>query len=128
MAQAPLTVCANCSARVQDTEQTTCPRCLDPLSVKRFTSEEQLAHFREDRAAHGAPVPEEDTGPRRPGLALAFAFASGVMILAAVGISFSGIRSGSWGHGLYSAGQAIVPLAIGVALAAVAARYGGSGP
>lgn len=118
-------VCGNCSAQVQDERQATCPHCLEALSVRRFRSEDALDGFRRDRAAHGAPVPDQG-GQRRIGLSLAFAFASVILFLAAVGISFSGVRSGSWAQATRSFGQAVVPLAISLGLAAVARKYGGT--
>lgn len=125
MGSAGHTVCGHCTARVQDERQATCPHCLEPLSVRRFTSQASLEAFREDRKAHGAPVPDTEGGKRRIGVALAFAFASTLLFLAAVGITFSGVASGSWPRTLRAVTQAAVPAAIALALAMVARKYGG---
>lgn len=126
MGDGHLIVCGNCAARVQDERQATCPHCLDDLSVRTFGSQAALEDFKRDRRAHGIEVPDEG-GDRRPVLAVLFAGASAIMLLAAIGISFSGFLSGGWTAVLQSIGQAVVPLAFGLGLAAVAQRYGGGG-
>lgn len=121
-----LTVCGQCGARTDDPSQSTCPNCLEPLQVKTFGSEASLEAFREDRRAHGAPVPDEDRTERRPGLALAFAFTATIMLLAAGGIVFHGAVSGSLGRTTYAIGQAVVPAAMGLGMAVLARKYGGT--
>lgn len=118
------TVCGHCAARIQDVDQATCPNCLEPLSVRTFASEQALEDFRDDRRVHGAPVPDQEAH-RRPGLSLALAFVAAIMFMAAVGISFSGVTSGSWAQATRSLGQAVVPFAIALGMAAVARKYGG---
>lgn len=126
MGDGPLKACGRCAGRVQDEAQATCPHCLNPLSVKTFGSQAALEDFKRDRRAHGIDVPDggEDA---RPVLAFLFAGASAIMLLAAIGISFSGFLSGGWTAVLQSIGQAVVPLAFGLGLAAVARKYGGGG-
>lgn len=121
------TVCANCAGPIHDADQATCPHCLDALAVRRFRSKEGLEAFREDRRAHGAPVEDAAGSARRPGLALAFAFAATIMLVAGGGILFNGVVSGSLVDVTRSFGQALVPLSIGLGLAVVARRYGGAG-
>lgn len=119
--------CQHCAGRIQDPGQRTCPHCLEELETRRFQSQEALERFRDDRAAHGAPVPDHGEGGRRTGLALALAFGATVMLVAGGGIAFSGVASGSIPETMNAIGQAAVPLALGVGMFVMARRYGGSG-
>lgn len=121
---AELRACQHCAGRVQDDRQRTCPHCLEELRVRSFRSREDLDRFREDRRAHGAPVPEEDEGGSRT-LAAVLSVAATIMIVAGGAIAYAGIASGQVPYATRSIGQAIVPLAMGLGLFEMARRHRG---
>lgn len=127
MGNEDLLACGNCSAKVRDANQSRCPHCLDPLSTRRFASIEDLKAFREDRAAHGANVPDEDPGGGRPLVATLLGLAGTVLLLGGIAVGVSGYYAGGFSQFIGSLGEAFPMLAFGVAMAAAAHQVGGSG-
>lgn len=121
---APLEACRHCAGRIRDPDQRTCPHCLEALATRTFQAEEDLERFREDRRAHGAPVPE-DEGGRGSGVALVLGATAAVMIVAGGGIAFGGLASGSFARATRALGEAAVPLAMGIGLFEMARRLHG---
>lgn len=120
-----LQVCRRCAGSIHDPDQRTCPHCLEGLRTRSFRTREDLERFREDRRAHGAPVPEEDASGSSGPLALVLGLAATIMIVAGGTVAFAGIATGEVPRATRAIGQAIVPLAMGLGLFEMARRYGG---
>lgn len=119
------TVCGQCSAQVRDPGQSRCPHCLERLSVRRFRSREDLMAFREDRAAHGADVPDDTPGGGRPAMATILAASGMLLTLGGLAVGLAAYLAGGVTELLGALGQAFPMLAFGVAMAVVARRMGG---
>lgn len=124
---APIEACQHCAGRIHDPRQRTCPHCLETLQTKNFRREDDLERFRQDRKAHGAPVPEQDRGRSHGLIAVVMGAAAAIMIVAGGTIVFAGATSGSLAQVWQSLGRAFVPLAMGVGLFEMARRFGRKG-
>lgn len=126
MGPSTITVCSNCTARTRDASDDRCRHCLEPLSVRRFATEEELEAYRRDRAAHGVDIPQEERSTRRLGLASLFALGSMILVLGGVAVGLTSYFAGGLTELMASLGDASWMLGIGVAMFVAARSLGGA--